>query len=880
MAFSTESEKERELRYLRRENNREREESRRNASEIRVLKAEKERILKSLKQKEDELKKTQSDVLERFRDAQQKEGSQGGLLRNGVRNESDRLNVSVDRESEDRISLEDSYRTVDRTGMIHVGQQKEAQQSWTEDNALRKKAEIAKARRIVFSSEDRKGRCDLTDKTPLQETVSPSDKSDFAKDIGRELDILERRLSCISQERSRVQQETHSERNSREDSYLTAEERMRIGKEFAGAKLKDTTFRNTKPQGIQRTTDKYGSDLNGRKITADSGKRDSVSDIETDDGYIEGTRKYLGFSEIKSGKSGFKERETSTERKYQVQRDSWNYERKPIDPPSFLEDNKELDEGLQMTMQDIQSQMMASILQQLRIQSRQMMEEERKKMEESWTVREEESKYKSEKLFTKEKEKMEMYFATREEDIARKETELKQREDRLREREDSLKEVNALKASLIEKEQEIIRREESLIGKEEWIKQEETALLEINSLKEALLEERAQMERKLELLKEKEKELKITEQERIRVRNELGCEEMKKGMIPRNRSEIETEIPMKQELKIMRMKEVTEETTPKRPSIDAVPDENLLSTEIPIQKTYQEGKTGQTCEREIATKEIRQTVIDSQCFLPKFSPFSGDDPKPRTEASYEEWKYEVECIRKEKEHSSVAIVQSVRKSLRGRAKRVILTFGISAKIEDIMEKLENEFGNVASGQTIMKEFYTATQKETESVNEWGLRLEEIFQRAIEKGKVRKEERDATLRDQFWKSLRSERLKNATRVKYESLKSFEQLRKAVRAEESEMKLATNIAQQQAKAQPKAEKTEKVQEDTDREDKLDLILKRIEALERGRRRGGYRGGFNNRRGQYNNQNNRQIDSRNQNITTEQKSEETGGKESLKA
>ena len=92
------------------------------------------------------------------------------------------------------------------------------------------------------------------------------------------------------------------------------------------------------------------------------------------------------------------------------------------------------------------------------------------------------------------------------------------------------------------------------------------------------------------------------------------------------------------------------------------------------------------------------------------------------------------------------------------------------------------------------------------------------------------------------------------MKYESLKSFEQLRKAVRAEESEMKLTTNIAQQQAKAQQKAEKTEKVQEDTDREDKLDMILKRIEALEQGRRRGGYRGGFNNRRGQYHNQNNR--------------------------
>ena len=58
---------------------------------------------------------------------------------------------------------------------------------------------------------------------------------------------------------------------------------------------------------------------------------------------------------------------------------------------------------------------------------------------------------------------------------------------------------------------------------------------------------------------------------------------------------------------------------------------------------------------------------------------------------------------------------------------------------------------------------------------------EIFQRAIENEKVREEERDTTWKEHFWKSLKSERLKNA-RVKYDSLKSFELLRKAVRAKE--------------------------------------------------------------------------------------------------
>ena len=34
--------------------------------------------------------------------------------------------------------------------------------------------------------------------------------------------------------------------------------------------------------------------------------------------------------------------------------------------------------------------------------------------------------------------------------------------------------------------------------------------------------------------------------------------------------------------------------------------------------------------------EIRPTVIDPQYSFPKFSPFSGDDPKPKSEATFKE----------------------------------------------------------------------------------------------------------------------------------------------------------------------------------------------------------------------------------------------------
>ena len=75
----------------------------------------------------------------------------------------------------------------------------------------------------------------------------------------------------------------------------------------------------------------------------------------------------------------------------------------------------------------------------------------------------------------------------------------------------------------------------------------------------------------------------------------------------------------------------------------------------------------------------------------------------------------------------------------GQAKRIILLLGTSANIACLMERLESVFGNVASGQAILKEFYTTTQKENGTITFWGLPLEEIYQRTIEKGKAMEED---------------------------------------------------------------------------------------------------------------------------------------------
>ena len=89
---------------------------------------------------------------------------------------------------------------------------------------------------------------------------------------------------------------------------------------------------------------------------------------------------------------------------------------------------------------------------------------------------------------------------------------------------------------------------------------------------------------------------------------------------------------------------------------------------------------------------------------------------------------------------------------------------------------------MASGEAVLQEFYTVHQEEEESVTDSGLRLEQILQRAIEKGHVTEERKDQMLRDKFWRSFYNQDLKNATKIYHQSVLSFDKLQRKVRAEE--------------------------------------------------------------------------------------------------
>ena len=165
--------------------------------------------------------------------------------------------------------------------------------------------------------------------------------------------------------------------------------------------------------------------------------------------------------------------------------------------------------------------------------------------------------------------------------------------------------------------------------------------------------------------------------------------------------------------------------------------------------------------------------------------FSGADPVPKNESSFEDWKKEVEKLRRGKQYPDSSIEHAIRNSFRGQARKVFINMDPESTIQDIIDKMESVFGNVASGESVIQEFYTATQRKDESVADWGIRLEDIFERAVAKGSAVPSQKDKMLRERFWRSLYSVELKNATRLHFLSDEPFESFRTKVRAEEKEM-----------------------------------------------------------------------------------------------
>lgn len=204
--------------------------------------------------------------------------------------------------------------------------------------------------------------------------------------------------------------------------------------------------------------------------------------------------------------------------------------------------------------------------------------------------------------------------------------------------------------------------------------------------------------------------------------------------------------------------------------------------------------------RSDSTPSKELIITQQQLRLPTFS---GDSSK--SDVTYDLWRNEIDCLLRDKTYSEVQILQAARKSLRGEAAGVSLRMRTEGTIHDLLKRLEAVYGTVELGETLLSQFYSAQQKDNESVATWGCRLEDILDKARRRGQVASDAMDEMLRTKFWTGLRPE-LKASSRHKFDTVKHFDILRVELRAIEYEQQVCQKP---QKETQPDGSSKPKVQ-----------------------------------------------------------------------
>ena len=133
--------------------------------------------------------------------------------------------------------------------------------------------------------------------------------------------------------------------------------------------------------------------------------------------------------------------------------------------------------------------------------------------------------------------------------------------------------------------------------------------------------------------------------------------------------------------------------------------------------------------------------------IPKLSIFSGE--KVKGEASFEQWSYELQSLRKT--YSESALREGIQRSLRGAAGDTVCNMGPEANLDSIIKKFTIIYGNVKSYDILMGDFYRASQGEEESVISFTTCIEGLLSNVRDKypGQIPQAKEQQLLKDRLF-----------------------------------------------------------------------------------------------------------------------------------
>jgi len=107
-------------------------------------------------------------------------------------------------------------------------------------------------------------------------------------------------------------------------------------------------------------------------------------------------------------------------------------------------------------------------------------------------------------------------------------------------------------------------------------------------------------------------------------------------------------------------------------------------------------RNGAAEQKEIVSKEEK---LRDHGKYPRISLFYGEQGKG--DVNYRTWRYEVNCLIKEKMFSKDSLLLGIRRSLRGESAAMAMRLGESASVGDVLDTFHAAFGNTETPESIL-----------------------------------------------------------------------------------------------------------------------------------------------------------------------------------
>ena len=139
--------------------------------------------------------------------------------------------------------------------------------------------------------------------------------------------------------------------------------------------------------------------------------------------------------------------------------------------------------------------------------------------------------------------------------------------------------------------------------------------------------------------------------------------------------------------------------------------------------------TGPPSPRSVDTPELESEIkMRSPFKMPVLTKFSGIEPVPKGEGSYEQFKFQIKGYRKT--YDDEAIKAGMIGSVTDNARDYLDFIGFDKELPVLMDALETRYSKGQTTDKLQQEFYQLTQEKNESVQQFAGRLEFKYKRLI------------------------------------------------------------------------------------------------------------------------------------------------------